>query len=214
MAGHTSPGNNNDVNSNDKDVHKKAMQKLQAEQKAKVRDAEHSDRGLVLVHTGDGKGKSSSAFGVVARALGWGHSVAVVQFIKGTWKTGEREFFKRFPEQLTWHTMGEGFTWNTQDRERDIQAAIAAFTTASTLMTSGEYDLVVLDEINIALRYDYLDVSAVTQSILARSQRTSVIATGRDARPELMEMADLVSEMKEIKHPFKAGIKAKQGIDF
>jgi len=194
--------------------HKEAMQKLQAEQKAKVKEAKHIDRGLVLVHTGDGKGKSSSAFGVVARALGWGHKVAVVQFIKGTWKTGEREFFKRFPDQLDWHTMGEGFTWNTQDKDRDIEAATAAFATATKLMSSGDYDLLVLDEINIALRYDYLDVSNVSEAIRARSQRTSVIATGRDAKQELMDIADLVSEMKEIKHPFKSGIKAKQGIDF
>lgn len=194
--------------------HKQAMQKLQAEQKAKVKNAETIERGLVLVHTGDGKGKSSSAFGVVARALGWGHKVAVVQFIKGTWKTGEREFFKRFPEQLDWHTMGEGFTWNTQDKDRDTQAASAAFDTALRLMQSGDYDLVVLDEINIALRYDYLAVASVVDGIAARSERTSVIATGRDAKQELMDMADLVSEMKEIKHPFKAGIKAKQGIDF
>jgi len=198
----------------DTEKHKEAMQALQAEQKAKVKDAKHIERGLILVHTGDGKGKSSSAFGVVARALGWGQKVAVVQFIKGTWKTGEREFFKRFPDQLDWHTMGEGFTWNTQDKDRDIEAATAAFAKATTLMTSGEYDLLVLDEINIALRYDYLDVSTVIEAIQARSQRTSVIATGRDAKQELMDAADLVSEMKEIKHPFKAGIKARQGIDF
>ncbi len=194
--------------------HKLAMQKLQAEQKARVKSAEHANRGLVLVHTGDGKGKSSSAFGVIARALGWGHKVAVVQFIKGTWKTGEREFFKRFPDELHWHTMGEGFTWNTQDKDRDIQAATAAFDTAAKLMSEGEYDLVVLDEINIALRYDYLDIAIVVDAISARSQRTSVIATGRDAKDELMAVADLVSEMKEIKHPFKAGIKAMQGIDY
>ena len=196
------------------DKHKVAMQSLQAEQKEKVKQAVHADRGLVLVHTGNGKGKSSSAFGVTARALGWGHSVAVVQFIKGTWKTGERQFFDRFPEQLHWHTMGEGFTWNTQDRDRDIEAAAAAFTQAEKLMRSGVYDLLVLDEINIALRYDYLDVADVISALNERSVRTSVILTGRDAKPELMEMADLVSEMKEVKHPFKSGIKAKQGIDY
>lgn len=198
----------------DADEHKQAMQSLQAEQKKKVKEAEHSERGLVLVHTGNGKGKSSSAFGVAARALGWGNTVAVVQFIKGTWKTGEREFFKRFPEQLHWHTMGEGFTWNTQDLDRDVAAATAAFDQATTLMQSGEYDLVVLDEINIALRYDYLDVDKVIAEVQSRHERTSVILTGRDAKPALMEMADLVSEMKEIKHPFQSGIKAKQGIDF
>jgi cob(I)alamin adenosyltransferase len=196
------------------DEHKKAMQALQAEQKKKVKASEHSERGLVLVHTGDGKGKSSSAFGVAARALGWGHQVAVVQFIKGTWKTGEREFFKRFPEELHWHTMGEGFTWNTQDRDQDIAAASLAFEKAKQLMECGEYDLVVLDEINIALRYDYLHVDQVISALQVRSDRTSVILTGRDAKPALMEMADLVSEMKEIKHPFQSGIKAKQGVDF
>jgi len=196
------------------DEHKKAMQELQAEQKKKVKAAEHAHRGLVLVHTGDGKGKSSSAFGVAARALGWGHQVAVVQFIKGTWKTGEREFFNLFPEQLHWHTMGEGFTWNTQDRDQDIAAAGKAFEQATQLVQCGNYDLVILDEINIALRYDYLDVDQVIAAIKERSERTSVILTGRDAKPALMEMADLVSEMKEIKHPFQSGIKAKQGIDF
>ena len=196
------------------DQHKQEMQALQAEQKAKVKNAEHLDRGLVLVHTGDGKGKSSSAFGVTCRALGWGHQVGVVQFIKGTWKTGEREFFKRCPDQLTWETMGEGFTWDTQDRDRDIEAAKAAFDKACVMMTSGQFDLIVLDEINIALRYDYLDVDNVIAALNERSTRTSVILTGRDAKPALMEMADLVSEMKEIKHPFQSGIKAKQGIDF
>lgn len=196
------------------DEHKEAMQALKAKQREKVKKAEHIDRGLVLVHTGKGKGKSSSAFGVTARALGWGHQVAVVQFIKGTWKTGEREFFKRFPEQVHWHTMGEGFTWNTQDRERDIAAAQSAFEKAKTLLQSGDHDLVLLDEINIALRYDYLDVNAVIDAVKDRSKRTSVILTGRDAKPEVMELADLVTEMTEIKHPFKAGIKAKQGIDY
>lgn len=196
------------------DEHKKAMQALQAEQKKKVKEAEHAEKGLVLVHTGDGKGKSSSAFGVAARALGWGHKVAVVQFIKGTWKTGEREFFKRFPEQLHWHTMGEGFTWNTQDLDQDIATAKIAFEQATQLLQSGDYDLVVLDEINIAMRYDYLDVDTVIAGVQSRADNTSVILTGRDAKPALMEMADLVSEMKEIKHPFQSGIKAKQGIDF
>jgi len=196
------------------DEHKAAMLALQQEQKAKVAAAEHIDRGLVLVHTGNGKGKSSSAFGVIARALGWGQKVAVVQFIKGNWKTGEREFFKRFPDELHWHTMGDGFTWNTQDKEQDTKAAVAGFAKATELMVSGAYDLVVLDELNIALRYEYLGIDVVIDTIAGRSQRTSVIATGRDAHPKLIELADLVSEMQEIKHPFKAGIKAKQGIDY
>ena len=194
--------------------HTDKMKALQAEQKKKTSEARDPGRGLVLVHTGNGKGKSSSAFGVIIRALGWGHKVAVVQFIKGKWITGERQFFAKFADQIDWHTMGEGFTWDTQDRDRDIAAAEAAFARADEMMQSGDYDLVVLDEINIALRYDYLDISAVLDTSKARSGRTSVILTGRDAKPELCDYADLVSEMQEVKHPFKAGIKAQRGIDF
>jgi len=168
----------------------------------------------VLVYTGDGKGKSSSAFGVIARALGWGQRVGVVQFIKGKWKTGERQFFSKFEGQIDWSTMGEGFTWNTQDLERDTVVAQAAFQRARELLASGDYDLVVLDEINIALRYGYLSEASVIEGLEARSARTSVILTGRDAKPELCEYADLVSEMRAVKHPFQAGIKAVRGIDF
>ncbi|MEM6649032.1 MAG: cob(I)yrinic acid a,c-diamide adenosyltransferase [Pseudomonadota bacterium] len=194
-------------------THKADMQKLQAEQKRKTREATDPGRGLVLIHTGDGKGKSSSAFGVIIRALGWGQTVGVVQFIKGNWITGERQFFDKLGT-VDWHTMGEGFTWDTQDKDRDIAAAVAAFDQASKMMASGDYDLVVMDEINIALRYDYLAVEAVLEGLKARSDRTSVILTGRDAKPDLCDYADLVSEMREVKHPFKAGIKAQRGIDF
>jgi len=194
-------------------THKAAMQKLQAEQNRKTRDAKDPDRGLILVHTGDGKGKSSSAFGVIIRALGWGQTVGVVQFIKGKWITGERQFFDKLGG-VVWHTMGEGFTWNTQDKDRDIAAAEAAFAKASEMMRSGEYDLIVLDEINIALRYDYLNVDHVINELKNRSDKTSLILTGRDAKPELCDYADLVSEMQEVKHPFKAGIKAQRGLDF
>ena len=197
----------------DADQHKADMQKLQAEQKRKVEEASDPDRGLVLVYTGDGKGKSSSAFGVITRALGWGKKVGVVQFIKGKWVSGERQFFQRLDE-VDWHTMGDGFTWDTQDKEKDIEAAIAAFAKASEMMASGDYDLIVLDEVNIALRYDYLTVDAVLEGLKARAERTSVILTGRNAKPELCDYADLVSEMREIKHPFKSGIKAQRGIDF
>ncbi|HAE28556.1 MULTISPECIES: cob(I)yrinic acid a,c-diamide adenosyltransferase [Hyphomonas] len=194
--------------------HTEKMKALQTEQKKKTSEARDPGRGLVLVHTGNGKGKSSSAFGVIIRALGWGHKVGIVQFIKGKWVTGERQFFTKFSDQVDWHTMGEGFTWDTQDRARDIAAAESAFNRAREMMESGEYDLVVLDEINIALRYDYLDIQTVIDALKARSERTSVILTGRDAKPELCEYADLVSEMTEVKHPFKAGIKAQRGIDF
>lgn len=197
----------------DADTHKEEMKKLQAKQRAKVAEAKDPGRGLILVHTGNGKGKSSSAFGVIIRALGWKKTVGVVQFIKGTWITGERQFFDKLG-QVTWHSMGEGFTWDTQDKDRDIAAAEAAFAKARDMMESGEFDLVVLDEINIALRYDYLDIHAVIDALKARSDRTSVILTGRDAKPELCEYADLVTEMSEVKHPYAAGIKAQRGIDF
>ena len=197
----------------DDKLHKAKMQKLQAEQKRKTDEARDPDRGLVLVHTGDGKGKSSSAFGVIVRALGWGKSVGVVQFIKGKWITGERQFFDKLGG-VDWHTMGDGFTWDTQDKAKDVEAAQAAFAKACGMLASGDYDLVVLDEINIAMRYDYLSVETVLEGVDQRAERTSVILTGRDAKPELCDYADLVSEMREVKHPFKAGIKAQRGLDF
>ncbi|WP_170396728.1 cob(I)yrinic acid a,c-diamide adenosyltransferase [Ruegeria arenilitoris] len=193
--------------------HKEKMQKVQAQHRKKVSEAVDPDRGLVLINTGKGKGKSSAAFGVVIRALGWGQKVAVVQFIKGKWKTGERRFFEE-RDLVTWHTMGEGFTWDTQDRERDIAAANAAFDKARALMASGDYDLVVLDEINIALRYEYLSVDQVIGGLNERSEKTSVFLTGRDAPQALRDYADLVTEMTEEKHPFQAGIKAQRGVDF
>ena len=194
-------------------THKAEMQKLQAAQKAKRAEAKDPGRGLVLVHTGKGKGKSSSAFGVVVRALGWGKTVGVVQFIKGKWKTGERQFFDKLGT-VDWHTMGEGFTWDTQDKDRDIAAATAAFDRACEMMASGDYDLIVLDEINIAMRYEYVTVARALEGLAARSDRTTVILTGRDAKPELCKYADLVTEMTEVKHPFQAGIKAQRGVDY
>lgn len=195
------------------DDHKTKMQERQASQRKKVSELVDPEKGLVLVHTGAGKGKSSSAFGVIVRALGWKQKVGVVQFIKGKWKTGERQFFDRLGE-VTWHTMGEGFTWDTQDKDRDIAAAQAAFATGREMMESGEFDLIVMDEINIAMRYDYLSVEDVIAGLDARDARTGVILTGRDAKPEVCEYADLVTEMTEVKHPFKAGIKAQRGVDF
>ena len=193
--------------------HKEKMQQRQTEQRAKVSELRDPDKGLVLVHTGAGKGKSSSAFGMVIRALGWKQKVGVVQFIKGKWKTGERQFFDRLGE-VTWHTMGEGFTWDTQDKDRDIAAAQAAFAKGREMMESGDYDLLVLDEINIAMRYDYLSVEDVIAGLDARDARTGVVLTGRDAKPGLCDYADLVSDMGEVKHPFKAGIKAQRGVDY
>lgn len=198
----------------DADKHKQKMQEQQAKHRAEVRESVDPKRALVLVHTGDGKGKSSSAFGVIVRALGWGKRVGVVQFIKGKWITGERQFFSKLPDPITWHTMGDGFTWDTQDKAQDTRAAEAAFAKAASMLQSGDYDLVVLDEINIALRYDYLEVQAVIDALEARADHTSVVLTGRDAKAELMEYADLVSEMVERKHPYRSGIKAQRGIDF
>ncbi|MDG1169255.1 MAG: cob(I)yrinic acid a,c-diamide adenosyltransferase [Sulfitobacter sp.] len=193
--------------------HKAKMQERQTKQRARVAELQDPEKGLVLVHTGAGKGKSSSAFGVIVRALGWKQKVGVVQFIKGKWKTGERQFFDRLGE-VTWHTMGEGFTWDTQDKDRDIAAAQAAFAKGREMMESGDYDLIVMDEINIAMRYEYISVEDVIAGLEARDKRTGVILTGRDAKPALCDYADLVTEMTEVKHPFKAGIKAQRGVDY
>jgi len=198
----------------DAQEHTEKMKVQQTAHRKRVAAAAAAGRGLVLVYTGDGKGKSSSAFGVIVRALGWGQRVGVVQFIKGKWKTGERQFFSRFEDRIDWRTMGEGFTWDTQDLDRDTAVAQAAFDKGRAMLESGDYDLVVLDEINIALRYGYLSEAAVMEGLQARSARTSVILTGRDAKPGLCEYADLVSEMRAVKHPFEAGIKAVRGIDF
>lgn len=190
------------------------MRTLQSEVRRKRAAASDPGRGLVLVHTGDGKGKSSSAFGVIARGLGWGWRVAVVQFIKGEWKTGERQFFERFPDQVVWRAMGEGFTWDTQDRARDVEVASGALAAAREMLSSGDFELVVLDEINVVMSYGYLETGAVLQALQARAFSTNVILTGRGAGDEVIAYADLVTEMREVKHPFTAGIRAQRGIDY
>ena len=195
-------------------AHRQKMADVQAAHRARMKTKKSADHGLLVVYTGHGKGKSTAAFGTILRALGWGHRVGVVQYIKGSWKTGEREFFKRFPDLVDWHTMGEGFTWDTQDRARDIAAAAKAWEASLAMITGGDYDLVVLDELNIVLRYDYLPAGEVAAGLASRHRRTSVIVTGRDAKPEIIADADLVTEMTQVRHPFEAGIKAKQGIDF
>ena len=170
--------------------------------------------GLLLVHTGEGKGKTTAGFGMVARALGWGQRVGVVQYIKGKWVTGERRFFARFPDQIRLEIMGEGFTWNTQDRTRDITAAEAAWEKSLEMIADPDLDFVLLDELNVALRYDYLDLDKVVTALKNRQRDKHVCVTGRDAKPELMEIAELVTEMRMIKHPFHQGIKAQRGVDF
>jgi cob(I)alamin adenosyltransferase len=169
-------------------------------------------RGLVLVNTGNGKGKSSAAFGMVARALGHGMRVGVVQFIKGSLSTGEETFFRRFPE-VSYHVMGEGFTWETQDRERDIAAAGRAWQQATTFLTDPAVDLVVLDEINIAFKHQYLDLQAVLAVLRARPAMQHVVLTGRAAPDALIDYADTVTEMRDIKHAYRAGIQAQKGIE-
>ena len=169
--------------------------------------------GLLLVLTGNGKGKSSSAFGMLARALGHGMRCGVVQFIKGRNSTGEEAFFRRFPDQVSYHVMGEGFTWETQDRQRDIAAATAAWTVTQGLLRDPEVQFVVLDELNIALKHGYLDLDQVLSDLQARPPMQHVIVTGRGAKPELVELADTVTEMGVIKHAFQAGIRAQKGVE-
>jgi cob(I)alamin adenosyltransferase len=195
-------------------AHKQAMQALKAERDALMATKTDDAPGLLLVHTGDGKGKSTAAFGMVARALGWNQQVGVVQYIKGKWITGERQFFKRFPDQVRYEIMGQGFTWDTQDRARDIEAAQAAWAISVEMLHDPNLDLVLFDELNIALRYDYLDIHKVVADLQARPRDKHVVITGRNAKPELIAIADLVTEMTLVKHPFEQGIKAQRGIDF
>ena len=170
-------------------------------------------KGVLLVNTGIGKGKSSAAFGVVARALGSGMNVAVIQFVKNRSDTGEEAFFRRCSD-VRWHVMGEGFTWETQDKARDIAAAERAFAKAKELMADPAIRLLVLDELNIALRYEHLPLHDVVAALAARRPDLTVVVTGRNAKPELLAIADLVTEMTLVKHPFEQGIKAQRGIDF
>ncbi|GGC24695.1 cob(I)yrinic acid a,c-diamide adenosyltransferase [Pseudoduganella buxea] len=170
--------------------------------------------GIIIVNTGNGKGKSSSGFGMVARALGHGMKVGVVQFIKGAMSTGEEKFLRRFPDEVEFHAMGEGYTWDTQDRERDIEKATAAWEQAKAFLADPAYGLVLLDELNIALKYRYLDVDTVIGDLLDRPEMQHVVVTGRGAPPELVAVADTVTEMNVVKHAFKAGIAAQAGTEF
>jgi cob(I)alamin adenosyltransferase len=172
------------------------------------------EKGLIIVHTGKGKGKSSSAFGMVMRCLGHGMKVGIIQFIKGAWTTGEAKFLARFPEQVTIRAMGEGFTWETQDKERDIAAATRAWEAAAAMLADPSYRMVVMDEINIALRYEYLKLETVLAALDARPPLQHAVLTGRNAAEALIEKADLVTEMTLIKHPFRAGIKGQAGVEF
>ena len=193
------------------DQHRLRMQRRKARIDARIAAA-GQDRGVLLVLTGSGKRKSSSAFGMLARALGHGMRVGLVQFIKGTFSTGEEAFFRRFPE-LCYHVMGEGFTWETQDRERDIRAAAAAWTVAVGMLRDATLELIVLDELNIALKYGYIPLPDVIAALRARPTHQHVVITGRAAPWELIDMADTVTEMRVVKHAFNAGVRAQKGIE-
>ncbi len=193
--------------------HKLKMAARKAVQDAEVASKTIASKGLLMVNTGPGKGKSTAAFGLVLRALGHGWPVGVVQFIKGAWDTGERRILEG-SDLVRWHAMGEGFTWETQDRARDVAAAEAAWGKARDLMAEPAIRLVVLDELNVALRYDYLPLDAVVAALQARRPDLHVVVTGRNAKPAMMAAADLVTEMVATKHHFAAGVKAQAGIEF
>lgn len=193
--------------------HRAKMAKRKAVQDAEVAEKK-IEKGLLIVNTGPGKGKSTAAFGLALRMLGHGRRVGVVQFVKGAWHTGEKDALEKFGDLVTWHTMGEGFTWETQDLARDIAAAEAAWAKVRELMADETIALLILDELNIALRYDYLPLEQVVAELQARRRDLHIVVTGRNAKPELVEAADLVTEMGAVKHHFKAGVKAQQGIEF
>jgi cob(I)alamin adenosyltransferase len=193
--------------------HRAKMAKRKAVQDAEVAEKK-IEKGLLIVHTGAGKGKSTAAFGLALRMLGRGKRIGVVQFIKGAWHSAERDALARFGDQVSWHTMGEGFTWETQDLKRDIAAAERAWAKATELIADAAFSLLILDELNIALRYDYLDLSAVVAALSGRRSDLHVVVTGRNAKPELIAAADLVTEMTLVKHHFAAGVKAQAGIEF
>lgn len=203
-----------EIDQAEEERHKAKMAKRKAVQDAEVEAKTTAEKGLLIVNTGPGKGKSTAAFGLALRMLGYGRRVGVVQFVKGAWHSGEKDALATFGDKVAWHTMGEGFTWETQDLKRDIAAAERAWAKALELMADPSFGLVILDELNIALRYDYIDLDAVVLALKARRENLHVVVTGRNAKPALIEAADLVTEMGQVKHHFAAGVKAQQGIEF
>ena len=197
----------------DAERHKSKMANRKAAQDAEVA-GKTIEKGLLIVHTGKGKGKSTAAFGLLMRALGRGMRAGVVQFGKGAWDTGERTAAAKFGDQVVWYTLGEGFTWETQDRARDVAAAERAWTQAKELMADPSIRMLILDELNISLRYDHLDIAEVVSVLQQRRNDLHVVVTGRNAKPELIEAADLVTDMTPVKHHFAAGVKAQEGIEF
>jgi len=195
------------------DLHRAKMQRIQAARRDMM-ESRTGEKGLLIVHTGPGKGKSTAAFGMAVRAMGHGMKVGVVQFVKGAMATGERAIFDAFPDLVSFRPMGEGFTWDTQDRARDIATARTAWDEVVRLIADPDVALVIADELNIVLRYDYLPLDEVLAVLTARAPMKHVVVTGRNAPPALIEAADLVTEMTAVKHPFRGGIKAQQGIEF
>jgi cob(I)alamin adenosyltransferase len=177
------------------------------------------EKGLLIVHTGKGKGKSTAAFGLVVRAMGNGMRVGVVQFVKGKWETGERTILEHFPDQIEIHAMGEGFSWDTQDRGRDIAAAEKAWAKCKEMIEASRgpdpaFNVILMDELNIVLRYDNLPLDDIIETLTNKPEDLHIIVTGRNAKEELIDVADLVTEMTQIKHPFRSGVKAQKGIEF
>lgn len=192
--------------------HESRMAKKKAIIDEKVKKAD-KEKGVIVITTGNGKGKSSSGFGMVARALGHDMKIGVIQFIKGAFSTGEEAFFRRFPDEVDYHVMGDGFTWNTQDREQDVKTASLAWQEAKRMLNDDSYDLILLDELNIVLKYQYIEIKDVINDLQNRPKMQHVVITGRAAKDELIEIADTVTEMKDIKHAFRSGIKAQKGIE-
>ena len=198
----------------ERDAYHAEKMKKKKEARNKILATKTEERGLIIVHTGKGKGKSTAAFGMVFRAIGHGFKVGVVQFVKGAWGTGERDVLEKFHDLVTIKAMGEGFTWDTQDRQRDLAAARGAWDMAKAMIADPSYKLILLDELNIVLRYDYLPLDEVLEVLRNKPRDTHVIVTGRNAKDELIDLADLVTEMTEVKHPFRSGVKAQAGIEF
>lgn len=192
--------------------HEKRMAKKKAIIDDKINKAD-KEKGVIVITTGNGKGKSSSGFGMVARALGHGMKVGIVQFIKGAMSTGEETFFRRFPDEVEYHVMGDGFTWNTQNREQDVKTATLAWKEAKRMLKDDSYDLILLDELNIVLKYQYLPIEDVIKDLQSRPEMQHVVITGRAAKDELIDIADTVTEMNDVKHAFRSGIKAQKGIE-
>jgi cob(I)alamin adenosyltransferase len=205
-----------EIDTGEVDANKRANEKSARRKEARDRMMAEKTRekGLIIVHTGKGKGKSTAAFGMVMRCVGHGMKAGVVQFIKGKWETGERTVLERFPDLCEIKALGEGFTWNTQDRARDIAHAEQGWAEVKRMMADPSFAFVLADEINIALRYDYLAVADVVAALKAKRPDLHICLTGRNAKDEIVELADLVTEMEMVKHPFRDGVKAQQGIEF